>query len=134
MGLIILAGILGALGSGPLAHRRVQQGSIVLDYDRLVRSNAPTTLELTIEPTSPDRRVRVWLRQDYLGSVQLQHVVPQPVQSYSDSGRLVLEFVAGPGGGPSTIMLELEPDRIGNYQAALGSGSDSISFQQFVLP
>lgn len=134
MGLIVLAGLLGLFGGGALAHRKVASGALTLSFERIVRSNAPTSLSLTIGGAAHPDTIRIWLTQDYLSAVQLQHMVPQPARSYSESGRLVMDFAPAPDQGPYTIVIEVEPARIGAHEAVVGLGSDSVRFAQFVLP
>lgn len=134
MGLTVLAGLLGLFGGGPLAHRSRHAGGLTLNYDGMVRTKAPSRIALEIASTGDETPVRVWLRESYMATVQLQHIVPQPLLSFTDSGRLVMDFAAIPGGGPLAVIVEIEPTRIGGHHAMVGVGSDSIGFEQFVFP
>jgi hypothetical protein len=81
MALLILASLLGLTGRGVLARATIgDTGSrLQLTYSRFDRLEAPTTLDLQIAGDAvTGEQVELWVDRDYLQSLQIEQVVPEP--------------------------------------------------------
>lgn len=142
MVIVALAGLLGLFGgAGPLSRATAggqDEAVYVQEYERFLRFGKPTTLNLSLDTAAAveDGRIRLWLDREYLRSVQMQEVDPQPDAVEVTPGRLVYVFEAEEGqAGPTEVTFELEPDEMGSLGGQVGLvGGASQAFDQFVYP
>ena len=74
--LLVVAGVIGLFGTGPLAHAtNVGAGGVQVEYDRFVRSTASTTIQVSVPRAAG--QVQVALSQDYLDHADVSAVDPQ---------------------------------------------------------
>jgi hypothetical protein len=88
MALFLLAALLGLFGSGLLNQvtASTPDGVGQLDDERLTRYVAPTSLRLTVAPAAASEGVvDLWLNHAYLQAVQLEQVVPEPLESSDEA-------------------------------------------------
>src|SRR5918998_947773 len=81
--------------------------------------------------------IRLWINREYLKSLQVQEVDPQPDTVEVTPERLVYIFNAKEGSEdrPTEVTFELEPDEMGTLAGRVGlDGGASQSFEQFVYP
>jgi hypothetical protein len=100
----------------------------------MTRHSVPTVLRLFAGPDdAADGRLRVSLDWDYLRSVNLHDVVPQPLSAVSGPDRITWEFAAGPSG--TAVEWEIEPKAAGRRMARLEVGGRTrLEFRQIVFP
>jgi len=143
MVMVALAGLLGLFGgAGPLSRATVggQKDTIyVQEYERFLRFGKPTTLHVSLDTTAAVEggAIRLWINREYLKSIQVQEVDPQPDTVEATPERLVYIFDAkeGSGGRPTEVTFELEPDEMGTLAGRVGlDGGASQTFEQFVYP
>jgi hypothetical protein len=134
IGLVLAAGLAGLFGGGPLARGTVASGTLRLEFDRITRHSVPTLLRLQAGPgDAVDGRLRVSLDWDYLRSVNLHDIVPEPVSVVSGPDRVTWEFAAGPSG--TAVEWEIEPSAAGRWPARLEVGGRTrLDFRQIVFP
>jgi hypothetical protein len=133
MALVILAGLAGLLGSGPLGRGTHTEGALVLQYQRFARMEAPMRLELSFGADAVrDGKARVWIERRYLERVKLERVVPQPETVEAGAERLTYVFAAQPQGGSATFHLQSET--FGRLQGRVGAARSIVSFAQIVYP
>jgi hypothetical protein len=137
--LIIVAALLGCFGSGLFDKARVggQSEALALEYNRFGRAKAETsTLQVKIKAgTGTDGRVRLWLSREYLESVQIMSLIPQPVGVEAGIDRYTFVFSVSDASQPSSVTFRLEPERPGMLRGQIGiEGGQSLSFSQFVYP
>ena len=143
MVMVALAGLLGLFGgAGPLSRAAVgaQNDTLYIEeYERFLRFGKPTTLHVSLDTAAAVEggQIRLWINREYLKSVQLQEVDPQPDTVEASPERLVYVFDAeeDPKDRPSEITFELEPDEMGTLAGRVGlDGGASRIFEQFVYP
>ncbi len=132
---VLLAGMLGGLGGGPIAHAARTAGAAHLDFDRLVRHGVATDLRLVIGPEAAvNGQIQVALDWEYLAAMQIRDILPAPLRSRSVEGRLLLEFAAT-AGAATPVVLELEPHAAGRHTGYLTVGDGpALEFAQIVYP
>ena len=139
MALFVLAALLGMLGSmGPLAsaYNEAPDGSIGVKYMRLERHHAPARFVVEVAPESVvDGEVRLWLDTDYLTTLGLQSVVPEPDRVELGAERITYVFSVAEGDGPMDITFQYEHDGFWRQDVQLGLvDGASLEFYQFIFP
>ena len=76
MAVIVLLGLLGLLGSGPLSHReyRTPDGTLHVAYERFARRHADQVLGRALAAD----RIELWIDRRWLDRAKLEEVVPEP--------------------------------------------------------
>ncbi|SFB19519.1 hypothetical protein SAMN05216266_10642 [Amycolatopsis marina] len=138
MFLIVLAGLLGLWGGGPLGEATVSagDGSMSVSYDRFVRNLGESTLIAEFPPGSAEAdSVSLAVDQAYLTSNQVQSITPEPDTVTARNGRFVYEFPAA-ADTSLTVRFDLRPSSgAGVRTATIESGSGGQArLWQFVYP
>jgi hypothetical protein len=137
--LLVVAALLGLLGSmGPLAsaHNEASDGSIGVSYMRLERHHAPARLVVEVAPGSAvDGEVRVWIDAEYLATLGLQSIVPEPDSVELGAERITYTFPVSEGDGPMEIIFQYEHEGFWQQDIQLGLvDGASLEFHQFIFP
>lgn len=132
-----LAALAGLLGPGPLssATRTDPSGLVEVEHHRFARQVADTDLRLTVRPDpAQPGTARVWISADYLSSIQIQQVQPEPESWTGQDGGVVLTFPVTDA-EPVTVLVQTRPDQVGLVHGAIGApGREPAGFWQFVYP
>jgi len=136
MTLVVLAALAGLLGAGPLSDTSAQAGPLRVEYGRFERRHAPEELELEVAPgVANDGRIEVWLSTDYLDTIELEGMVPEPARVTADGDRMVYSFEVGDADQPVTVLVPLEHDVVGLTEARLGLvDGPELAFWQVIYP
>jgi hypothetical protein len=140
--MVALAGLLGLFGgAGPLSRATLGDQNDTLyiqEYERFLRFGKPTTLHLSLDTAAVEGgEIRLWINREYLKSIQLQEVDPQPDTIEVTPERLIYIFNAKEGSEDrrAEVTFELEPDEMGTLAGRVGlDGGASQTFEQFVYP
>jgi hypothetical protein len=139
MALIVLAGLLGFLGSGPFGRRSVAtpDGTLRVEYERFVRRGTRTTLLIWMQPTQPGASVlALRLAQPYLDGMRVESVFPPPRRVQVGRRHVTLDFdVDSRQPGAVTVAIHVLPAGIGARWAAVGvDAGPELGFRQWVNP
>jgi hypothetical protein len=138
MALLILASLLGLTGRGVLARASIgDTGSrLQLTYSRFDRLEAPTTLDLQIAGDAvTGEQVELSVDRDYLQSVHVEQVVPEPEEVRSAGNRLTYVFGVDEPEQPMTITFDLRHTSFGPKSGEVGLADEpALDFGQFVFP
>ncbi|HEX5161547.1 MAG TPA: hypothetical protein VFV88_07475 [Steroidobacteraceae bacterium] len=130
--LIVLAGLAGLFGDGPLAHRVAANGALKIEYDRLIRRDAQTTWKLTPLAAPVDGRYRVALDADWAQHYRIHAIQPVPESARLADGRWEYEFEASAG---VPIMFHVEARRMGTLRGSVRlDEAPSLELSQFAYP
>ena len=136
--LAALAALLGLLGKGPLSRVSAGEESqpLSLEYDRFGRFQTLTTLRVNLgSDAGRDREVHVWLNREYLESVQIQQVTPEPDRVEAGSQRLTYVFQLSEPNQPTAVTFYLQPEHIGSLRGQVGLvEGQKLNFNQFIYP
>lgn len=138
MAIVGLAALAGLLGPGPLSETTSgeQGGPLWLEYSRFGRFRAPLTLRVNLGPnTGQQGSVRVWLSRDYLESVQIEQVMPQPAQVEVGPERLTYVFPVSDPSRSTAVTFWLKTEQIGRQRGCVGlANASTLCFRQFIYP
>jgi hypothetical protein len=133
---IILAGVFGLTGRGPLGTTTVGDTTLMVNYDRVMRNDAPGKARIRIgPPITNDTVVHLWVSRTILATCSLQRVVPLPLRTISMSDRTTFDFRVEPGSDSMIVVLDCMPRSTGRYHGMIGvDGGPSIQLSNIVLP
>jgi hypothetical protein len=138
MALLLLAALAGLLGPGPLS-RTVVNGAdsrLRVEYDRFAHTQAPG--ELLIELPADIAKagtVRLRLNREFVESVEIMGVVPEPASSTIDGNGLVYELATRASARPVTVAVQYEYRVFGSTPVRVAiEGGPAVSFDQWVYP
>ena len=136
MALILLVGFIGLLGGGPLSQAQASSGPLSAQYDRLARERAPSELQLQVAAgTASNGEIAVSLNDGFLDKVDVERVLPEPVEMEAASGRVIYRFAVEDPEQFTTIVFHLQPQEPGIAQGRLGLvGVEEIEFSQLIFP
>jgi len=130
MALVIIAALLGVFGTGPLSSATIEGEGLRLEHERLCRLQRGTQLRFTIGETGDP--VRLLIGGEYLDSVMIDRITPEPAKAEAVSDGVVFQFAVQ---GPAAVTFHLTPKKFGSVsgKARLGQAAP-ISFTQFIYP
>lgn len=133
--LLILAGLLGLFGGGPLSTATIERGPLRVAYNRFERFGRPGTLEVQIAPAASSETAEIWLPHAYLQQLEVTSIAPQPREVRDDGEGLIYIFDLSQPGQAARITFHIMPMRPGPLSGAVGSGAgEPARFTQFVYP
>jgi hypothetical protein len=137
MALVVLAGLLGLFGAGPLSGATAGEEEAPLfveEYERFARFMLPTTLRVRLDPRGQEE-ARLWLDRGYLESVRPQTVTPEPDSVEAGPDGLIYVFKVNDPSRPTVVTFDLQPETIGRLEGRVGlEGGERVGFEQFVYP
>jgi hypothetical protein len=136
--LILLAGLLGLLGQGPLSQRQAgTPGSALwIEYQNPDRYQAPTELRLHVGPgASGQGELHILLAREYADRMDIQAITPEPDSVQVGPDWINYVFSVRKPGQPVEVVFDFEFAKFGpaNGEVAIEQG-EHISFRQFVFP
>lgn len=136
--LLLAAGLAGLFGDGMLAAATVasDDGSTVVQFERIVRHGAPTQIQLQLAPSSAGTDTLIVLSLDdrYLDAVDVSRITPEPIRVRALAGGVEYQLLRGAPTERMTITLAVQPRAPGVRRAGLGTSHGTILLRQFVLP
>ena len=110
-------------------------GRVGVKLQRVIRYNAPSTLEVRLAPDGTgDTIATVSLDTAYLRVVDVIRVTPQPIRVRAFSDRVEFQVLRPDATRPMAIMFTIEAGTRGRHRVRLGTTSGSVAFHQLVLP
>lgn len=128
---IVLAGLVGLLGSGPLsgAQTATVDGSIAVQYGRIIRWQSPQFLEVEFARDEP-RQIRV--AASLMRTWSVQQVTPTPKEVTSTREETIYTFHGRERG---RVTVEYQARRIGAATGRLRfAGGREVVVRQVALP
>lgn len=133
LGLFVTAALLGFTGSGGVLNHATagQRDGVYVEYDRVVRRGAKTTLTLHFH-RDPPGFIQFWVSAPYLADVNIESVAPVPQTVTAEESRHVYTIRAA---SPDvSVALEMEHKTWGTLDAEVGIvGGPSVRFSQISL-
>ncbi len=138
MGLVVLAGLSGLLGRGPLSHHTVATagGAIRVDFEPVARWDTPTQVTLHLVPP-PDgaATMQVRLSPSFAEPLGMQKIWPRPLAEAPDHRGLSLTLAVPRAPGEFLVRLDLLPTAVGPVGAfAETDAGGHLGWTQVILP
>jgi hypothetical protein len=134
LGLVLVAGLLGLTGSGPLSRvTRSDGGSLTVEYDRFVRHGSLANLTFRTRPGAVTD-ARIAIDRGFLVANDLQRLVPEPDTTRSRGDEIEFAYEVAPGGALNARWT-FEPEDIGRHTTTvrLNDGAP-VEIRQFTYP
>ncbi len=132
--LLVLAGVAGLFGSGPLSSTTRAADGLTVEFDRFIRRGTPFTLKASIPVPPGTTRAELSLPRNYLGSLRVSSILPVPIQVVSGSDRTKFLFAVDPDSDLLVVDIHAEPTEAGVLDAELIAGDARVPFTQLVWP
>jgi hypothetical protein len=115
--LFLALALAGLFGGGPLSRVYAEGPEGRVEYERFVRSGAPTTL--TVMPATGARHgvSRIEVTAAYLEAFEVESITPEPSAVRMVGEQLVYEFAAAAPG--ASVSFHLQPQRLWRHRAQL---------------
>jgi hypothetical protein len=138
MVLLLLAGLAGLLGSGPLSRATAGADGdpVQVQYERFARYRTPTELHFRLSSAAlRDGEYSVWLSRDLLQQLQVEAVSPPPERVETGTAQLRYIFAAANPTGPTGITFFVKPEHIGRLSGQVGPPDGlPLNLDMFIYP
>ncbi|QSX78904.1 hypothetical protein [Agrilutibacter solisilvae] len=135
--LALAATLLGAFGDGPLSHaRRGSAGTLEVEYERLVRSSAPTALSIRVDPSvTPSGVLQLRIDQALVDRMEIDSIVPGPERQQAGPGYTQFLFNTAAGTTPAAIEFRFAPATFGKMRGGVSvEGRHRVLIEQYAYP
>jgi hypothetical protein len=138
MALLLLGGLAGAFGRGPFdkATAGGPEDALRVEYEPVVHFRTPTilTLHMAADAVAGDV-VRIRLGHALLGPLEIERIIPRPLEQVATSDGLLMTFDTTHGSREATATIVLQPGTLGPVPVELAAGDrPPIRFHALVLP
>lgn len=138
LALILLAGLLGLLGPGPLSHRiqESNDGQLSVEFYAVERYAAPAKLTIRFaDPERRDRMVRIAVSRQFTDEIDLEEILPEPESTTMLSHQIVYAFRISDLGDGGSVIIRYKHDDWGwqRFNVGLVDGS-TVEVIQFICP
>jgi hypothetical protein len=137
-GMIIVAGLCGVLGSGPLSATTslATDGSIEVEYDRFVHYHDPITVTVRFRAleTRSDR-VNLTLSQLFIDRIRMDRIEPRPQQEQLAADGVIYGFEQVNDERELVIHFHFQHETVGMAEGQFAQvGHVPVAFSQLVYP
>lgn len=137
MAMLMLAGLGGLFGGGPLsdAERGLDAGGLRVNYSRFARVGAPDVMRVSVPTRSDADAFVLLLDRAYLDRVRLDAMTPAPAVVAVADERVRYVFAGRAAAGRAAVTFNLTPQSIGFARTRVGMpGAADVAIWQFVYP
>ena len=133
MVLVVLLGLAGLFGRGPLTRRDASVPGLTLQYQRVLRLEATESLEFTLE-SRPAADALLELDSVFVSRTEIERIIPEPREIVVSAEGHRLSFPAA-GGGSLAVRLVFVPKKLGRLRARFGiPGGAQLPVSFLVIP
>ena len=135
MAAVVLLAVAGFLGEGPLSEKTLggSDEGLQVDLQQFARHGAPNTVRFTVLSVPEPGTVRLAISREYLESVEIQTLLPEPESVVGGDDLHTFEFQLDEAG--ATISFQARPEGMGFIGGrAMIEGRPAVEFKQFVYP
>lgn len=136
MVLLVLAGVGGLLGGGPMSRAEVlDPHGLRIEHARFARAEAPQTLQAHIPAPAADG-YRLAVSREFLDRVRIDSVVPHPLRAEALVDRVVYVFAGqSPTAAAAVATFHFTPRSMGLVRASFGvPGLAPLTIWMLVYP
>jgi hypothetical protein len=134
--LVIVAGLIGLLGSGPMSHQEISaaDGSLAIGYDRYLHYHHPTQLILSPGEIAADE-LRIKFDQALLDRLQVERIEPEPLKAELIDDGVIYTFMQKPSSQNVKVIFHVDYERFGASRGTVEVvGHEPLTLKQFVYP
>jgi hypothetical protein len=133
MALLLLCGLAGLLGPGPLAEARAVRENLSVQYNRFARYKAPAELKILCRSPA-GQPLAIWIDQEFLDAIEPVAIHPEPEKVSASENRQTFLFNIE-GSQLASVTVHFEPNKFGRAHGALGLvDGPSVQLKQFFWP
>jgi hypothetical protein len=126
---IVIAGILGVFGEGPLSKEEPVSGNIKAKYERFFRFEAE--MKIVVE-SSADHISQISFPQHYLKNFKILRFVPEPDNNITAAGEVIYNFLPAQN---RIVSVYLTPTNHGQIDGDMKvNGVNTFSLHHFIYP
>ena len=129
MFLSLLAAAGGLFGTGPLSITTGKAGTVEIRYEKFLRFENETALELKLEQASGT--TTVIFPNDYISSLRVARIQPQPESTAIIDNHVVYTFNQTDKG---EIMFFISPEKSGSVKGSVKVNDQLIPLSHFIYP
>jgi len=135
MGLLVIAGLGGLLGVGPLSRVEVRgPDGLRIEHARFARAEAAQTLEVHMPTPTPGGH-HLAVSRTFLDRVRIESVVPAPLRTEALADGVAYVFAAGPSAASAVATFHFTPRSMGVVQGGIGvPGLAPLTIRMLVYP
>lgn len=131
---LVLAGLLGLLGTGPFSWTTTSAGPLVVEYDRITHHEADENITLRFGPdVVEDGTISAEVTGAWVSGVDVQSVTPEPTEQRMVPGGVVMEFTVDRP-GQLAVAMTFRAQQYGTLDAVVAADGEEATFSQLVLP
>lgn len=138
MAALLLAGLLGLFGNGPLSRAQAgEPDGVSVDYERLQRAAAPQTYRFEVDPSlASEGTLRLRFEDTLLEELEFQSIIPEPESVTAGPGYTEFVFAMDPGAGqPARITMQYQHTTFGHVSGRVAApGAPTMVIDQIVFP
>jgi hypothetical protein len=136
MALIVLAGMVGLLGVGPVSRTVAKNDLLQVTYYRFDRLMAPSTYQILVSPEAVvNGELRLRVSRDLLAKTRIEKIVPEPHRVEFSGDSLVYTFTAVEVDQPLRITFYHRPEQVGSVRGSMGvEGGSAVVVRHFFFP
>lgn len=132
--LIIVAGLLGAFGSGgPLATKVTIIDRAIIEHPRIGRWEGTDEIKVRFTPDPSARTRSLFLSNSFAEVFQVEDIQPLPVRTVIEAGGQRL-FFDNPGKDGGMVILHLRAQSAGSASFSVGIDGELVSVSSFIFP
>jgi hypothetical protein len=133
--LILIAGLFGLLGKGPLSKRRVGDDSTWVQYNRFDHHRSPTRIIIGFDADNTET-FPVFIGRSYLDRVSISKITPAPLRTEISADGLVFVFGLRRDATAGRVIFDLEAIDFGTAKGLfrIGSKTAPLLIEQLFYP
>jgi hypothetical protein len=133
LGLLILAGLAGVFGRGPLSKGEAHAGAARITWERFARANTPGKFEVELESPAAAQTVQVSLDRPLADGLKVNSTQPRAVteQATANGVNYLFQLAADRRG---RIAFSVEPSHMGPVRGSVDVDGMRTNLNLFVWP
>jgi hypothetical protein len=132
LGMVLVLGIGGVLGKGPVAHTQRENGGLRVEYDRFARSRTESLVVIEMPATQGDLQLVVG--GALVKGARIDHSLPVITTARFREGELDITLPAGSIDAGARLTLVQKAQKLGPQRSYVQANGQRVDFTQLVWP